>query len=315
MEPVRFSIYDDGHAHKVTVTRNNAGEFIASATPIDEESIARLAMTDGDQPQTSSLYASLFHASLLQSVPPETILQVLRVHAYGTDFRRRLRAGDSCELFFDLKDESGTEGPPASFCYTSITAGGETTRYYRFRTPDGAGRLLRCRREQLDASSSCAARCEARTCASPPASACASTRFSTTSACTPASTGPTPPGTPDHGRRQRHDRGDRPQGRVRQLCPHPPCQRLQTAYGHMLALRRGSGRGREGPPGADHRLRRLDGAVVRPARPLRGAGQQPVRRSAVDPGAERAPADAAAISPTSRRSARASTISCAGPPS
>ncbi len=138
MEPVRFSIYDDGHAHKVTVTRNNAGEFIASATPIDEELIARLAMSDGDQPQTSSLYASLYHASLLQSVPPETILQVLRVHAYGTDFRRRLRAGDSCELFFDLKDESGTDGPPGELLYTSITAGGETTRYYRFRTPDGA---------------------------------------------------------------------------------------------------------------------------------------------------------------------------------
>lgn len=137
MEPVRFSIYDEGHAHKVTVTRNSSGEFVASATPMDDEQLVRLAMTDSGAPQTSSLYASLYHASLIESVPTETIQQILRVHAYETDFRRRLRAGDTCEMFFDLKDEGGTDGPPGELLYTSITTGGEMRRYYRFRTPDG----------------------------------------------------------------------------------------------------------------------------------------------------------------------------------
>jgi murein DD-endopeptidase MepM/ murein hydrolase activator NlpD len=137
MEPVRFSIFDEGHAHKVTVSRNASGEFVASATPLDDDALARLAMSDSGAPQTSSLYAAFYHASLLESVPSETIQQVLRIHAYETDFRRRLRAGDTCEMFFDLKDEGGTDGPPGELLYTSITTGNETRRYYRFRTPEG----------------------------------------------------------------------------------------------------------------------------------------------------------------------------------
>jgi murein DD-endopeptidase MepM/ murein hydrolase activator NlpD len=137
LEPVRFSIYDDGHAHRVTVSRNNAGEFVASPTPVNDNALMRVALGDDDHPQTSSLYAALYNAALAQSVPPATIMDILRVHAYETDYRRRLRAGDSCELFFDLKDEGGTEGPPGELLYSAISAGGETRGFYRFRTPDG----------------------------------------------------------------------------------------------------------------------------------------------------------------------------------
>ena len=137
MEPVRFSIFGEGHVHKVTVNRNASGEFTASKTPMDDDSLMRLALTDSNAPQTSSLYASLYHASLIESIPDETINQILQVHAYETDFRRRLRAGDTCEMFFDLKDEGGAEGPPGELLYTAITTGSETRRYYRFRTPDG----------------------------------------------------------------------------------------------------------------------------------------------------------------------------------
>jgi murein DD-endopeptidase MepM/ murein hydrolase activator NlpD len=137
MEPVRFSIFGEGHVHKLTVSRTNAGEFIASKKPMDAESLLRLAMSDSNAPQTSSLYASLYHASLIESIPDETINQILQVHAYETDFRKRLRAGDTCEMFFDLKDEGGAEGPPGDLLYTAISTGSETRRYYRFRTPDG----------------------------------------------------------------------------------------------------------------------------------------------------------------------------------
>lgn len=137
MEPVRFSIFDEGHAHKVTVTRNPSGEFVASKSPVDDEALTRLAMNDSGAPQTSSLYAALYHAALIESVPAETIQQLLRIHAYETDFRRRLRSGDTCEMFFDLKDEGGAEGPPGELLFTSIATGNEIRRYYRFRTPDG----------------------------------------------------------------------------------------------------------------------------------------------------------------------------------
>ncbi len=48
MEPIRFSVFGDGQEHKVTVTRNAAGEFVASGSPIDER-IVRPELIDDDQ--------------------------------------------------------------------------------------------------------------------------------------------------------------------------------------------------------------------------------------------------------------------------
>ena len=137
MEPVRFSVYDEGHAHKVTVNRNNAGEFVASATPLESNALLRTIQGESGAPQTSSLYSALYYANQLESVPDDTIQKILQIHAYETDFRRRLRSGDTCEMFFDLKDEGGSDGPPGELLYTAISTGSEVRRYYRFRTPDG----------------------------------------------------------------------------------------------------------------------------------------------------------------------------------
>jgi len=138
MEPARFTVYGGGHDHKVTVTRNSAGEFVASAAPVSG-GVARAALGDSDAPQASSLYASLYHAALMQNLPHETILQILRIHAYETDFRRRLRGGDAVELFFDMREDAAStaDAAPGELLFSAITAGGDTTRYYRFRTPDG----------------------------------------------------------------------------------------------------------------------------------------------------------------------------------
>jgi murein DD-endopeptidase MepM/ murein hydrolase activator NlpD len=136
-EPARFSVFSDGHEHKVTVTRSGSGEFIASATPFDEQVAAQAAMGESDIAQPQSLYASFYGAGLLQNLPPETIQQMLRIHAYETDFRRRIRGGDMIEMFFDMRDDSTPDGPPGELLFTGIASGGETFRYYRYRTPDG----------------------------------------------------------------------------------------------------------------------------------------------------------------------------------
>lgn len=135
----KFSIFADGHAHKLTVRRGASGEFEASATPLGSEAAVRALLANDDEPvRTSSLYAGLYHALALQNVPAETILQVLKVHAYDTDYRRRIRLGDQIEMFFDVRDEAGQEQQLGELLYTSITAGGETSRFYRFRTADGS---------------------------------------------------------------------------------------------------------------------------------------------------------------------------------
>jgi murein DD-endopeptidase MepM/ murein hydrolase activator NlpD len=136
MEPVRFSVYGGNKAHKVSVMRDASGEYVSSAMPPRREiKVSATPARGGDQ--TNSLYASVYHAALGQELAPEAINHILRIHAYETDFRRRLRAGDAVEFFFDVKDENNPDGPPGELLYSAITAGGDTTRFYRYRTKDG----------------------------------------------------------------------------------------------------------------------------------------------------------------------------------
>ncbi len=135
-EPARFSVFSDGHDHLVTVTRNAAGEFVASAQSLIAEELKKSA-SDSEGGASSTLYSSLYHAGLMQSLQPETIQQILRVNAFDTDFRRRVRPGDTVELFFDMKDEQSTDGPPGELLFSAVNSGGAIYRYYRFRTPDG----------------------------------------------------------------------------------------------------------------------------------------------------------------------------------
>ncbi|MDX2307096.1 MAG: M23 family metallopeptidase [Hyphomicrobium sp.] len=137
LEPVRFTVLGEGGQHIVTVGRSAAGEFVASATPSENDTALRLASVDSDRGTSSSLYAALYHAGVIESVPTETIQQILKTHAYETDFRRRIRSSDTVEYFFDLKNESAVDGPPGELLFTAISSAGEQSRYYRFRTPDG----------------------------------------------------------------------------------------------------------------------------------------------------------------------------------
>lgn len=136
-EPVRFSVYDDAGVHKVTVSRNAAGDYVPTATPT-EERIAATVLADNDQVQDNSLYASLHYTASKQGVPPELISQVMRIHAYTADFRQRVRVGDGIEFFFDMKeDEKGVDGPIGDLLATFVTSGGETHRFYRYRSSNG----------------------------------------------------------------------------------------------------------------------------------------------------------------------------------
>jgi murein DD-endopeptidase MepM/ murein hydrolase activator NlpD len=135
---VRFSILDETGSHKVTVTREGAEEYTGSATRV-EERLTHVALTDTDQPQDSSLYASFYSLAAKQGVPDNLILQILRIHAPSTDFRQRVRAGDSVELFFDVKGEDrGIDGEIGDLLATFVTAGGQTQKFYRYRSSDGA---------------------------------------------------------------------------------------------------------------------------------------------------------------------------------
>lgn len=138
LEPARFSVFaGDDHEHKVTVARNAAGEFVASPTQMDERMV-RTAIEPGEQAANSSLYTSFYNAALSQGLPADLIMQILRIHAYETDFRRRIRGSDQVEWFFDTRDdEKGLDASLGDLLMTAISTGGETQRFYRFKTTDG----------------------------------------------------------------------------------------------------------------------------------------------------------------------------------
>ena len=133
MDLVRLGIYTEAQAHRATVIRNEAGELVASSAPISS-----LPRRVGSDDQASSLYASIYHAALSQQIPPDTITSLLRIHAYETDFRRRIRPGDAVEMLFDLReDDYSAEGPLGDLLFTAIQTGGSVQRFYRFRGADG----------------------------------------------------------------------------------------------------------------------------------------------------------------------------------
>ena len=125
MEPVKVSITLKGN-HLATVARNRRGEYVASAQAIGN---------DVKAPQTqarATLYTSFYHAALEQHVPAETILKLLRVHSYDVDFKQKVKAGDSFEMFFD----GGADDEVGELLYTAMTIDGQQRKFFRFRTPD-----------------------------------------------------------------------------------------------------------------------------------------------------------------------------------
>ncbi len=133
MEPVKVSLFTGGR-HDVTVARNGAGDYVASDEPIKLSD----AMQKDKYPKRATLYSSFYDAALNQNLSGEMITRVLRIHSYDVDFKRRVRAGDSFEMFFDLKkDDQGQETEPSELLYTAMSVDEQTRRFFRFRTPDG----------------------------------------------------------------------------------------------------------------------------------------------------------------------------------
>lgn len=131
MEPVRVSVFDANGQHLGSVIRNRQGEFVTSSTYDGSNGGA------SGQPQRATLYTSFYHAALAQHIPAETILKLLRVHSYDTDFKRKVSPGDTFDVFFDVPDGGDDRSDLGELLYTSMTVDGQTRSFYRFRTPDG----------------------------------------------------------------------------------------------------------------------------------------------------------------------------------
>lgn len=137
MEPEAFAIFGPLNQHLVTVKRGEDGDFVA-----EKEFDPRILMTsstfDSADASDASLYASVYDAALMQKLPPDEIMKILRIHAYEIDFRTRVRDGDQLELVYELKQNADGKNQLGELLYTAITTGGEKHSFWRFRSRDGA---------------------------------------------------------------------------------------------------------------------------------------------------------------------------------
>ena len=126
MEPAKVSIFAKD-SHLATVVRNRHGDYVASTEAIGNDVKTAQGST------RATLYTSFYHSALEQHIAPETILKLLRVHSYDVDFKQKVKAGDTFEMFFDGGNDEDEAG---ELLYTAMTIDSQSRKFYRFRTPD-----------------------------------------------------------------------------------------------------------------------------------------------------------------------------------
>jgi murein DD-endopeptidase MepM/ murein hydrolase activator NlpD len=120
---------------EATVERAMDGEYGLSDEAVE---VAKFkADEDDDRGERATLYTAIYAAALAQGLEPELINKLLRILTYDVDFKQRVRPNDSFELFFDVKPEDAGGEKAGELLYASMTVGGVSNKYYRFRTPDG----------------------------------------------------------------------------------------------------------------------------------------------------------------------------------
>jgi len=134
--PLKISVFDEAHAHRVTVKRRRSGAFVAQEDP-DQDVLISLMKENGDRRTNASRYASIYATGLAQGLQPDQIMQILRIHAYDTDYRRQIRPGDALELFLELETNDDGDLVPGEIIYTALQTGGEKRAFWRFRSQDG----------------------------------------------------------------------------------------------------------------------------------------------------------------------------------
>lgn len=142
--PVQIVIYQDKTPLAAAVL-TDVGQYAAidPSTALQDDTPA-MASSRGEEEEegetetatTTSLYTSLYETALGQGIPRKLIDELVRIYAADFDFQRRVRPGDSFEVFYAASEEAGGTPERGDILYTSLSVNGETHRYYRFRTED-----------------------------------------------------------------------------------------------------------------------------------------------------------------------------------
>ena len=136
---IRASVYQDG-AHLATVARADNDSFVRAdepSTPLAAIAADALpdpsAATAGGAP---TIYNAVYATALQQQIPKPLVDQLIRIFAFDVDLTAKISPGDSMEVFHSLPDPTDTTAGDPEILFASLTLGGVTKRFYRYRTGD-----------------------------------------------------------------------------------------------------------------------------------------------------------------------------------
>lgn len=131
VQPVRIILMGERDAAEAAVALSDEGRYVAMDDPEDATSVS----DDSEDEQDSSglrLYNAVYETALRQDIPKPIIDELIRLFGNDVDFNRRVGPNDLFEVLYTA-DEEGEAGR-GDVLYASLTAGGETRRYYRFHS-------------------------------------------------------------------------------------------------------------------------------------------------------------------------------------
>ncbi len=79
---------------------------------------------------------SLFLAAERDHVPPEVIVELIRIFSFDVDFQREIRQGDSYEVYFErFATPDGAQVREGHILFAQLTLGGKPVALYRYPVP------------------------------------------------------------------------------------------------------------------------------------------------------------------------------------
>jgi murein DD-endopeptidase MepM/ murein hydrolase activator NlpD len=127
----RISIYSDEQL-KETIAVNDAGAYVPVTMPAPSAARKTTSNDDADS-GGMSLYQSFYETALKQGIPRPIIDEMVKAFSNDVDFQRATVAGDSVDAFYSEPDDIDAH---AELLYATVTAHEQTSKYYRFETPD-----------------------------------------------------------------------------------------------------------------------------------------------------------------------------------
>lgn len=113
---------------QVSVTRGEGETWLGR---VEDKPLQRMTMRAAGR-----IDSSLFLAADRQNVPPQVIVEMIRIFSFDVDFQRDIRAGDSFEIYFErFATPDGKRVREGEILFAELTMSGKSVALYRYQIP------------------------------------------------------------------------------------------------------------------------------------------------------------------------------------